>query len=147
MEVIRRNTDYGLRMMVTLAKHSGNGELMSASQLVREGNISYEVGRKLLQKLRDTKLITSVMGSNGGFKLNRKPSQISLMEIVNVLQGEIYVNKCLTDDHTCEFASGCKVNTKLAHLQQLFAGYLENITLEEMLPGKNTKNKKTINNN
>ena len=41
MEVIRRNTDYGLRMMVALAKHFGNGDLLSASQLVRKGNISY----------------------------------------------------------------------------------------------------------
>ncbi len=129
MEVIRRNTDYGLRMMVTLAKHSGNGELISASRLVRDSNISYEVGRKLLQRLRDAKLVKSVMGSNGGFKLNRKPSKISLMEIVNVLQGKVYLNKCLADNYECEFESECEVNTKLAPLQQLLTNYLENVNL------------------
>ncbi len=140
MEVIRRNTDYGLRMMITLAKHSGKGGLISASQLVRDGNISYEVGRKLLQRLRDAKLVKSVMGSNGGFKLNRKPSKISLMEVINVLQGEVYLNKCLAGGEACEFESECKVNTKLAHLQQLLANYLENITIEEILPSRSKKN-------
>ncbi len=143
MEVIRRNTDYGLRMMVTLTKHSGNRELISASQLVRDGNISYEVGRKLLQRLRGAKLVKSVMGSKGGFKLNRKPSEISLREIINVLQGEVYLNECLIPGQRCEFKSECEVNTKLAHLQQLFTNYLENITLEKILPSRSKKNKKT----
>ena len=142
MEIIRRNTDYALRMMVTLAKHSGNGELMSASQLVREGNISYEVGRKLLQILRDAKLIKSVMGSKGGFKLNRKPSEISLREIIKILQGEIYLNECLIHGRRCKFESECEVNTKLASLQQLLVDYLENITLEEILQSRRKKSKK-----
>ena len=142
MEVIRRNTDYGLRIMVTLAKHAGDGELISASQLVSNGNVSYEVGRKLLQRLRDAKLVKSIMGSKGGFKLNRKPSKISLREIINVLQGEIYLNECLIHGRRCEFESECEVNTKLAPLQQLLANYLENITLEEILQSRCKKSKK-----
>ena len=142
MEVIRRNTDYGLRIMVTLAKHAGNGELISASQLVSNGNVSYEVGRKLLQRLRDAKLVKSIMGSKGGFKLNRKPSKISLREIINVLQGEIYLNEFLIHGRRCEFESECEVNTKLAPLQQLMADYLENITLEEILKSRSKKSKK-----
>ena len=129
-------------MMVTLAKHSGNGELMSASQLVREGNIPYEVGRKLLQRLRDAKLIKSVIGSKGGFKLNRKPSAISLKKIINVLQGEVYLNECMIHGQRCEFESKCKVNTKLAPLQQLLADYLANVTLEEILQSRSKKSKK-----
>ena len=143
MEVIRRNTDYGLRMMVALAKHSGNGELMSSTQLVRKGNISYEVGRNLLQRLRDANLVKSVMGSKGGFKLNRKPSEISLREIINVLQGAVYLNKCLIHGQRCEFESECEVNTILAPLQQLLANYLEKVSLEEILQSRSKKSKKT----
>ena len=142
MEVIRRNTDYGWRMMVALARHSGSGELISASQLAHEGDISYEVGRKLLQRLRDAKLVKSVMGSNGGFKLNRKPSKISLMEVINVLQSEIYLNKCLADDYECEFENECQINTKLAPLQQHLVNYLENVTIKELLKNRSKKNKK-----
>jgi Rrf2 family protein len=134
-------------MMVALAKHCGDGEFISASQLVRDGNISYEVGRKLLQKLRDAKLVKSIMGSAGGFKLNRAPSMISLMEIITALQGKIYMNKCLADDFTCQFEADCQVNTKLAPLQQLFANYLESVTIEEILQSKAAKSNKAKNEN
>ncbi len=147
MEIIRRNTDYGLRMIVALARHSGTGELISASQLVGDGNISYEVGRKLLQRLRDAKLVKSVMGSNGGFTLNRKPSTISLMEVINALQGKVHLNKCLAADYECEFESECQVNTKLVPLQQHLTNYLSNVTIEEILQSKSTKSKKAINEN
>ena len=145
MEVIRRNTDYGLRMMVILAKHSGNGELLSASQLACQGNISYEVGRKLLQKLRDAKLVKSVMGSKGGFKLNRKPSDISLKAIINVLQDQLYLNECMIDSQRCEFQPECEISVKLACLQEILCDYLESVTLDKILQSKRKKNKKDIN--
>ena len=146
MEILRRNTDYALRMVTTLAKHFDDGKMMSARRLATDCCFSYELARKLLQRLRDAKLVKSVMGSNGGFKLNRKPSRISLMEIINVLQGELYLNKCLADGQACEFESECEVNTKLAHLQQLLVNYLENLTIEEILQSRSKKTKKKFSN-
>lgn len=141
MEVIRRNTDYGLRMMAALTKCSENGKLMSASQLVQEGNISYEVGRKLLQTLRKAKLVKSVMGSKGGFTLNRKPSEISLMEIINIFQGNVCLNECLADNKECEFESKCGINTALTSIQQQLNDYLQSITLEKILEFETLKRK------
>ena len=117
MEVLRRNTDYALRMMVTLAKQFKSGELMSAKRLTSDCNFSYELGRKLLQRLHKAELVKSVMGLRGGFTLSRKPSEITLMAIINVLQGGIYLNKCLADGEGCEFEHECEVSTKLAYLQ------------------------------
>ena len=139
MEIIRRNTDYGLRMMVALANSYGSGELISATQLVQKGNIAYEVGRKMLQRLREAELVKTVMGPKGGFALNKSPSDISLMEIIAVLQGKLCLNACLADDKGCEFESGCKINTKLSFLQQHLDDYLENITLEEISDNRNEK--------
>lgn len=140
MEIIRRNTDYGLRIMVMLAKHCGNGKLLSASQLARQGNISYEVSRKLLRRFRETKLVKSVRGSKGGFKLNRKPSEISLKTIINVLQDQIYLNACMTDGQRCEFQPECEISAKLACLQEILCDYLEAVTLNTILKSKKNKN-------
>jgi Rrf2 family protein len=132
MDVLRRNTDYALRMMVNLASHF-NGEFISARQLASEGNFSYELGCKILQKLHDAKLVKSNMGPKGGFALNRKPSEITLMEIIVVLQGGIRLNRCLLGGEGCEFESECEIHTKLACLQLYIDGYLGGITLEEIL--------------
>lgn len=142
MEVLRRNTDYALRTMVAIAKGFKNEELMSSRRLTNDCNFSYELGRKLLQKLHKGGLVHSVMGLKGGFTLSRKPSEITLMAIINVLQGGIYLNKCLANGQGCEFEPKCEVNTKLAYLQRQIEDYLESITLEEILRSQSKKVRK-----
>ncbi len=137
MDVLRRNTDYALRMMVNLASHF-NGELVSARQLASEGNFSYQLGCKLLQKLHKAKLVRSSMGPKGGFALRREPARITLMEIINVLQGGIRLNRCLLGGNGCEFQSECELSTKLACLQMYIDGYLGGITLEELVRSRST---------
>ncbi len=132
MDIIRRNTDYGLRMMATLAEHFNNGQLISARQLANDGHFSYQLGCKLLQRLHKAKLVKSGMGPKGGFALSREPSKITLMEIINVLQGELRLNRCLLDGDGCEFQPDCEINTKLSCLQLYIDGYLNGITLAEI---------------
>jgi Rrf2 family transcriptional regulator, iron-sulfur cluster assembly transcription factor len=138
MDVLRRNTDYALRMMVNLASHFNgfDGELTSARQLAREGNFSYQLGCKILQKLHKANLVKSNMGTKGGFALNRKPLEITLREIITVMQGGIRLNSCLPDGKGCEFEPLCEINTKLACLQLYMDGYFGGITLEEVLRGR-----------
>ncbi len=142
MEVLRRNTDYALRMMVAIAKRFKNEELMSARRLTSDCHFPYELGRKLLQRLHKADLVNSVMGLKGGFTLSRKPSEITLMAIINVLQDGIYLNKCLADGQGCEFEPECEINTKLAPLQIQIEDYLESITLEEILQSRSKKVRK-----
>ncbi len=137
MDVLRRNTDYALRMMVNLASHF-SGELMSARQLANEGDFSYQLGCKLLQKLHKAKLVRSNMGPKGGFALSREPSKITLVEIINVLQGGIRLNRCLLGGNRCEFQPDCEIRVKLACLQTYVDGYLGGITLEELVRSRRT---------
>ncbi len=132
MDAIRRNTDYGLRMMAVLAEHFNNGQLISARQLASDGHFSYQLGCKLLQKLRKAKLVKSSMGPKGGFTLNREPSKITLMEIINVLQGGFRLNRCMPGGDGCEFQPDCEINTKLSCLQLYIDGYMDGITLTEI---------------
>ena len=145
MDVLRRNTDYALRMMVSLAKNF-NSEPMSAKQLATEGNFSYQLSSKLLQKLHKAKLVTSIMGPRGGFVLNKEPSKITLMDIINPIQGCVRMNKCLLGGPGCEFKADCPINTKLSCLQLYIDGYLGGITLKELLgtqKKRRTKNGKS----
>ena len=135
MDVLRRNTDYALLMMVNLASHF-NGQLISARQLASEGHFSYPLACKLLQKLHKAKLVRSSMGPKGGFVLSREPSKITLMEIINVIQGGVRLNRCLGGGEGCEFEPECEINTKLVCLQLYINGYLGGITLEEIIQGE-----------
>jgi Rrf2 family protein len=132
MDVLRRNTDYGLRMMVDLANRF-NGEFISARQLAEDGNFSYQLGCKILQRLHKAGLVKSDMGPKGGFALSREPVRITLMEIIAALQGNVRLNRCLLGGKGCEFEPACEIHTKLTCLQLYIDGYLGGITLQEIL--------------
>jgi Rrf2 family protein len=138
MDVLRRNTDYGLRMMAALADNFG-GDLMSARQLAERGKFSYDLGCKILQKLHRANLVESGMGSRGGFALKRKPSEISLMEIIIALQGGIRLNSCLPDGDGCEFQKDCEISTKLSCLQLYIEGYLDGIKLSQVAEAQTSR--------
>ncbi len=135
MDVLRRNTDYALRAMMNLAKHYKE-ELVSAREVAHEEDISYPVACKLLQKLHKAKLVESCMGSNGGFQLSRKPSKISLMEIIKAIQGPIRLNRCLLGLGVCSRQPNCAASKKLAELQECIDSHLRRITLGDLFLDK-----------
>ena len=136
MDVLRRNTDYGLRMMAVMATKFSDRQPISAKDLADGGHFSYQLGCKLLQKLHKAGLVKSEMGPKGGFALSRKPAKITLMQVIRALQGEIRLNRCLLDGEGCEFQSECEISTRLSCLQLYINGYLDNITLAEIVNEK-----------
>jgi Rrf2 family protein len=132
VDVLRRNTDYALRAMVNLAGHYGNEPVSSRTVAVEE-NIPYQLACKLMQKLHNAKLVDSYMGSKGGFRLSREPSEISLLEVIKAIQGPVRLSTCLLRVDACRQERSCAVRMKLAELQEYVGSYLGAIALDELL--------------
>ena len=145
MDVLRRNTDYALRAMVNLTAHYGN-EPISTRAIAVEEDISYQLACKLMQKLQKAGLVKSCMGPKGGFQLTRKPAMISLMEVVEAIQGPISLNRCLLGADACTRQKDCSVRANLVGLQESISSYLKGITLDELLNHRRTKRKKNVRN-
>jgi Rrf2 family iron-sulfur cluster assembly transcriptional regulator len=131
MDILRRNTDYALRAMIYLARHYEDG-LVSARQVSERGDIPYQLTSKLLQKLHSAKLVESHMGPKGGFRLNRDLSKISLMEIIEAIQGKVNLSRCLLSNYVCPHQKNCNVRVKLAKLEISINSYLDSVTLAEI---------------
>ncbi len=132
MDVLRRNTDYALRCMIHLATGYGQ-DALSTRILAEEEEISYQLACKLMQRLHKAGLVESTMGPRGGFRLKKKPSQISLMEIITVIQGPFSLNRCLVEPNECKRKEHCKVTVRLDELQGHIESYLCGITLDELV--------------
>ncbi len=141
MDILRRNTDYALRAMVNLARHKA-GDLISVRQLTSDGAFPYQIGCKILQKLHKAGLVESYMGQKGGFRLSRESSEVTLAEIIEIFQGGIRLNRCMPGGEGCKLQPQCPVSVKLKSLQRYIDGYFGGITLEEILDGSKTDEKK-----
>ena len=142
MDIIRRNTDYALRLMVNLAEHYGNNPV-SSRVLAEKEEVSYQLTCKLLQRLSASGLVKSQMGPKGGYSLDKPPSEISLEAIVNSIQGRISVNSCMFGLHICSKQPHCPINEKLSELQQYMEHFFSDITLDKLLKIQ-TKKKKNM---
>ncbi len=140
MEILRRNTDYALRAVLTLAESTGK-EPASARQIARRENISYQLTCKILQKLNEAKLVESSMGPKGGFQLRKKPSKINLLQVISAIQGPVRLNRCLLGVNKCPKQPDCPVSKKLAGLQNYIDSFLSGITLEELSHNKKATGK------
>ena len=137
-DLVRRNTDYSLRLMVNLAKNYGDGPISTRAAAAEE-DVPYQLACKLMQKLQKSELIRSCMGPKGGFRLEREPSKISLREVVETIQGPISINRCLMAAGACQNQRNCTARVKLAELQQYVRDYLGGITLHELLHNGRTE--------
>lgn len=143
MDVLRRNTDYALRAMVNLAGHYGN-EPLSTRTIAATEDIPYQLACKIMQKLHNAGLVKSCMGPRGGFQLSRRPSKINLLELIEVIQGPVSLNRCLLNVDVCPRRPRCVVSTTLHELQQHIEHFLAGITLAKLLQanGGKKRNKK-----
>jgi Rrf2 family iron-sulfur cluster assembly transcriptional regulator len=116
---------------VNLAERYEAGTLSTRS-IAYEGNFSYQLACKLMQKLHNSKLVKSSMGPNGGFSLSRRSSKITLLEIIEAIQGPIKLNKCLFASDLCPRQKRCTISTKLAELQKSIDKYLRSVTLDKL---------------
>jgi Rrf2 family iron-sulfur cluster assembly transcriptional regulator len=136
VDVIRRNTDYAIRAMAHLASNSADAPV-SAATIAAQQDISCQLASKLLQRLQKVGLVESCMGVKGGFRLGRGPAEISLLDVIEAIQGKIALNRCLRSAGACARHKVCPVRGRLGQAQQMVVDYLRKTTLKDLAgPGK-----------
>lgn len=131
MDIIRRNTDYALRLIVHLAAHSDTGAI-SSRVLSKEEDVSYHLTCKLLQRLSEAGFVRSTRGVNGGFSLRIPPSEIRLLDVIESIQGPLVFNRCLLSKDACPRQGSCPITGKLRGLQDHLAESLNGITVADL---------------
>ena len=132
MDILRRNTDYALRLMVGLTQQADAGTV--STRLLAQGQeVPYQLACKLMQHLQDAGVVQSTMGPKGGFQLGRRPDQISLLEVIEAVQGPLRLNRCLLREAGCPRQNVCPIRAKIGTLQDQMGEYLGGVTLADLV--------------
>lgn len=142
MDILRRNTDYALRLAVNLARHHGDGAV-ATRMLAEDEDVSYQLACKLMQKLHGAGLVQSDMGPRGGYRLSRSPEEIAILDVIEAVQGPLRLNRCLLRDGLCSRQGSCPVREKMQQLQEQMDGYLGSVTLGELARNRKPSGPKT----
>jgi len=97
---------YGVRLMLDLALHVGQGPV-SLRDIARREDISEKYLGHLIAPLKNARLINSTRGANGGYILAKPPSQITLKDILSVLEGRMCLVECVENPSFCKRAGMC----------------------------------------
>ena len=127
---ITQECDYAIRIMVALAGLE-NGKILDASAISSEQNIPSRFAVKIPRKLVLSKLVSSKKGANGGYMLGRSASQITLLNIVETIDGPIAVNRCIGSDSSCNTAA-CSVHKIMLDINSHITEKLQSITLKDL---------------
>lgn len=131
MNILRKNADYALRMVGNLAGSYGQGAV-SVRMLAKQEEVSYQFACKILQKLQCAGFVESAMGPTGGYQLSREPKQITMLDVIEVMQGDVAINRCTKGDDNCPRQANCPVSIVLRRLQKNMDEYFGEVTLKDL---------------
>lgn len=126
---------YGVKAMFDLALHYGNEPISIKSISERQGISEYYL-EQLFSPLRKANLILSVRGAQGGYKLSKAPSEITILDIMNILEGPIEVSDCI-EEKVCSNVDCCATRGLWLKIKDSFESVTQGITLQNMLDDYN----------
>lgn len=131
---------YGLRALCALALLSRDGNPVPLTQISRYERISRQYLSLIFHELRKSGQVEAVRGINGGYRLAKSPSQITVASVVRALDGPIAPVTCLLDDwkgrRRCWREEDCLSKPAWAYLQRKIEEALESITIDSLIKGK-----------
>lgn len=126
--------DYALRIVLYLSQ-LGNGSIADAASIAETQKIPQRFCIKILRKLCIGEIIKSQKGVKGGYGILRDPSEINMLQVIEAIDGDIVVNKCLKSNCDCLRISKdrCPIHSELCGINELINTQLEGITFDKLL--------------
>ena len=128
---LSKKSDYALISMKHLATRT-DASSSSAREISEAYDIPLELLAKVLQRLVRAKLLVSVQGTRGGYRLARHAASISVADVIQAVDGPVTVTACSTDDHNCDQYSKCSIRDPLWKIKNRILDALNTVSVAEM---------------
>ena len=129
---VSMKVDYGVRALLDLAQHYGEGPVQTAEIAARQA-VPEPYLDQLLGSLRKAGLIRSRRGPQGGHYLAKEPSQISVGAIVDTLEGTAPPIDCVDGTMECPIASNCTQQDVWKDIDKITHDYLHATSISDLM--------------
>jgi Rrf2 family protein len=130
MQIIRQ-TDYAIRCVLYLSRMRERVVVVDDIAVIMDIPKSFLA--KILQRLTKAGIVKSSRGIKGGFQLAKKPRQISLLDIIEAIQGPAGMNRCAINKDICRFSNTCTVHPVWVELRQKVEQHLKKVTFQKLI--------------
>lgn len=129
---------YGVRLMIDLAAHYGEGPIL-LREIAKREEISEKYLSNLVNPLKATGLVEATRGVHGGYVLAKSPDEITMQEIVEVLEGPLCLVDCVERRTACSRTSRCIAHDLWKETAEGMAQVLRKYTLADMVARQRAK--------
>ncbi len=129
---LSKKSEYALIALQYIASHKGR--VVSAKEIAEHYGISFEFVAKTLQALMRQKFIISQQGASGGYELLRQPSEISVAQVIEAVEGKTQIVECCGEHglKDCSMQGRCTIKTPMGILQRRIDEVLASMTIQQM---------------
>jgi Rrf2 family protein len=129
---ISKSAGYAVHGLVYLVSKQ-TGEPVQISEIAEFQNVSRTYLAKIFQQLSTARIILGQRGITGGYMLARPAREISLLDVIEAVDGPVIKRHCCLGIMGCELKEHCVVLDTFLHANNLFSDYLSSITLDEII--------------
>lgn len=129
---ITRQADYAVRAVLHLARINGN-QRAATSQVAQEQHIPPSFLAKIISQLSIAGLLHTSRGARGGVTLARDAKEITLLEVIEAIDGPIMLNECVGDSSTCTFDEDCPLRPVWCEAQNELVSRLKGTNFQQLL--------------
>jgi FeS assembly SUF system regulator len=130
---ISKLTDYGIVLLTYFTRGQGDdAPVYSARELSAEARLPLPVVSKVLKMLTTQGVLESQRGKRGGYRLSRRPQEISVAQIIDALEGPIAITECTESDGLCKFEVLCPLRANWQIINHAVRAALANVPLSAM---------------
>jgi len=127
---LMKSTSYAFHVIYYMAKQPLNEHPIQLTNLAKALDLPENYLSKVLQTLNKANIINSFRGAKRGYKLAKKPEDITFLELIEIFEGPIDGNLCLLDLDSCIFGK-CVLNGTINNLTDSVKSILSKATIKE----------------
>jgi len=132
---VTRQADYAVRAIYYLAL-LGADKRASTSQIAKEQHIPPSFLAKIISQLSVAGLLHTSRGARGGVTLARDPKEITMLDVVEAIDGPIMLNECVENTHGCNFKLECPMQNLWCAIQDDLVGRLKGTTFADFVKSR-----------